>query len=205
MQQQASTHLTLNDKDGFLKELRTVTAPAHRRLEEVPLSKAIVSPQITREQYALYLAKMQAFTAPFEQQLFEPLNSIFGDIHTRRKASLLQHDLSFLAANGVYVPQVAPFQFRSGLALPFLAGAMYVLEGSTLGGKFIYKNIHAALQFDAQHGASYFNGYGADTGPKWKSFLGCFCSYATPQNSSEIFKGAAETFELMYDLLSSDK
>ncbi len=79
---------------------------------------------------------------------------------------------------------------------------MYVLEGSTLGGKYIYKNIHAALPLDELQGAAYFNGYGADTGKRWTCFLDQLCSYVTEENKTQVFKGADETFQLMLDLLS---
>ncbi|HVJ55393.1 MAG TPA: biliverdin-producing heme oxygenase [Aliidongia sp.] len=56
-------------------------------------------------------------------------------------------------------------------------GCLYVIEGSTLGGRVIYKRVKARLGFDADHGARYFFGYGADTAEMWASFIGKLNSF----------------------------
>jgi len=49
-------------------------------------------------------------------------------------------------------------------------GAMYVLEGSTLGGKIIYGQVNARLAIDRFTGARFFYGYGALTREFWSRF-----------------------------------
>lgn len=190
------------DKEAFLKELRSVTGPSHRQLEELPLSQAIVSPRLTPEQYALYLVKMNAFVSAFEQTLFPALLPVFPDIDTRRKAGLLQKDLQFLETKGIETPAFPTLQLHAGESPAYDAGRMYVLEGSTLGGKFIYKNINATLGYSAEEGAAYFAGYGPATGSMWTGFLDELCTFAAkPGNTSAIYKGADDAFRMMYDLL----
>jgi heme oxygenase len=50
-------------------------------------------------------------------------------------------------------------------------GALYVLEGARLGGKLLARRVKADLGLTAEHGASYLNGDGADTGRRWRLFL----------------------------------
>jgi heme oxygenase len=48
-------------------------------------------------------------------------------------------------------------------------GMMYVLEGSTLGGRFILQRL-SELGSDVSQ-LSFLDPYGAETGPRWRSFL----------------------------------
>lgn len=49
-------------------------------------------------------------------------------------------------------------------------GALYVLEGSSLGGQFLSRQLQERLQLTAAEGGAYFNGYGANTGKHWQAF-----------------------------------
>lgn len=190
-------------QDEFFKVLKTHTAPAHKALEALPLSQAIVSPSLSLNDYTAYLLRMQAFVVPFEQRVFPALGTIFNDLPQRRKAGWLAADLHYLALKGENHHAPAPAALEAGPSPSYDAGRLYVIEGSTLGGKFIYKNISASLGLDEGHGASYFNGYGAATGPMWTGFmaeLGRFA--ASPRaDQSEVVRGADDAFKMLYGLL----
>ena len=49
-------------------------------------------------------------------------------------------------------------------------GALYVIEGSTLGGRVITKMMQRQMNTDSLEGFSFFNGYGDDTERRWSSF-----------------------------------
>ncbi|WP_370877052.1 biliverdin-producing heme oxygenase [Acidovorax sp. A1169] len=51
-----------------------------------------------------------------------------------------------------------------------LWGCLYVIEGATLGGPMIIKNLSLNLGLTVASGASFFDGYGAQTGSRWKAF-----------------------------------
>lgn len=190
-------------QDDFFKALKTHTAPAHKALEALPLSQAIVSPGLSLNDYAAYLLRMQAYVAPFEQQIFPLLSPVFTDLPQRHKAPWLAADLAYLATKGSRHEAIPPAQLAAGPSLSYDAGRMYVLEGSTLGGKFIYKNVTAVLGLDEGHGASYFNGYGAATGPMWMGFMGQLGRFATSSAASQndIIRGADEAFGMLYEIL----
>jgi hypothetical protein len=46
-------------------------------------------------------------------------------------------------------------------------GCMYVLEGSTLGSKFIAHRLAEHLRIDRSSGGAFFNAYGEATGARW--------------------------------------
>jgi heme oxygenase len=184
----------------FLKRLRSETAVLHRELENLKLSKIIVSDQITREAYIHYLVCIYPFVKSCEEQFFAILAAYLPDVRLRKKSILIEKDLQLLHPS--WIPPV--MQGLSETSLDKAFGGMYVMEGSTLGGKFIYSNMVDRLSLDAAHGASYFYGYGADTGKMWTTFLSVLCHYAaTTGNESEIIAGACEKFEEVYRLLNT--
>jgi heme oxygenase len=53
-----------------------------------------------------------------------------------------------------------------------LVGALYVIEGATLGGQVISPQIQAGrLGVTPEHGGRFFHGYGEQTTPRWNEFL----------------------------------
>jgi heme oxygenase len=55
-------------------------------------------------------------------------------------------------------------------ALPQALGSMYVIEGSALGGQVIAPKLQRELGLVPGAGASYFHGFGRDTGGMWRDF-----------------------------------
>ncbi|MFL1501338.1 biliverdin-producing heme oxygenase [Pseudomonas sp. O64] len=50
-------------------------------------------------------------------------------------------------------------------------GALYVLEGATLGGQVLRRKMAQRLAVDADNGGAFLNVYGTETGRRWKDFL----------------------------------
>jgi heme oxygenase len=51
-----------------------------------------------------------------------------------------------------------------------LLGAMYVMEGSTLGGQLIARHVELVLGLTAGQGNAYLRGHNERTGQPWKEF-----------------------------------
>lgn len=94
----------------------------------------------------------------------------------RQRSLLLLRDLEALGA--VPVGEVLPAPFDSLLGsvaggdlavrhARFL-GALYVVEGSTLGGQFIARHVETALGLSPGEGNAYFLGYGEQTSARWR-------------------------------------
>ena len=156
---------------SFLENLRTATAKSHTALEELPISKSIMNPEVSNSEYALYLSLMQDVVKDAEENIFPSLKDSITDIDERKKNHLINKDLSVLGYNKTET--IKPLSNSlSNSSIGFALGVLYVIEGSSLGGRVILKNITNALGYTAENGASYFGGYGEKTGSQWKSFLG---------------------------------
>lgn len=183
--------------DFFISRLRTKTAPAHRALEELPISKAIVSPTVSRQDYAAYLNAMADAVHDLETHIFPRVSSLIPDLQERRKLSLILEDLAFYGAPKSHFRQV--FTTGENTSEAFAMGIVYVMEGSVLGGRMILKNLDNALGMNSESGARYFHGYGTETGSRWKSFMEWLAGHEAAQDcSDDIIRGANHAFAAIH-------
>lgn len=195
---QSETTLSLKG-DLFLKNLKEATADMHQALERLPLSVSIIDPAVTLTNYQDYLLNMLPIVLDLEQNLYPLLHGLVPNLDQRRKLPLLLQDLETL---GVKVPGMLPLSLTGSaqhISIPFAMGILYVMEGSTLGGRMIGNNIQKALAFTPVSGAKYFAGYGPATGSMWKSFLGDLQTFQVNENAGEeIIRGAQFAFTTIY-------
>ncbi|WP_143061910.1 biliverdin-producing heme oxygenase [Faunimonas pinastri] len=84
----------------------------------------------------------------------------------RRKTPYLDADIRTLGGVVAASAPYSPFTVRSeGEAL----GLLYVLEGSTLGGRVIFREM--TRRGVSSEGLSFFDAYGSDTGLMWRECL----------------------------------
>jgi heme oxygenase (biliverdin-IX-beta and delta-forming) len=122
------------------KALRAATAEAHERVDA-----AFAGFDLTdRESYARFLQAHAEVVLPLEAAV--PGERLTPDWEERKRGALLGEDLAFLRDTDVASPP-APSPAASDMAwdLPALAGTLYVLEGSRLGGKFLARQVPAGL------------------------------------------------------------
>lgn len=183
--------------DTFLANLRKSTASLHAQLEENPASKNLLKPDSTINDYIHYLEKMYGVISFCETVIFPRIGFLLPDIEQRKKLALLEKDLSLLSGtkNRAY-PDYKPFE-NSHTA--FALGYMYVIEGSTLGGRVILKQLEGKLPVHATSGANFFAGYGYETGGKWKTFIQTFSKWTIENDSEqEVISGAKHAFKTIY-------
>jgi heme oxygenase len=138
------------------------------------------------ERTASYLAAIEPVLAGFAW------DELGVDIAQRQRLALVARDLAVLgsdappAAQGVFTPR----------SLAEAIGALYVLEGSTLGGRFIERKVAALLGLDATSGIAYFHGHGERTGAMWKDFKQRADAWCGDDESryTVALHGARETF-----------
>ena len=146
-------------------QLRHATAAAHTALEATPLMQAVTQCVPSPAVYGAYLAGHWRVHAALEPLLADclPPSWTAGRLD---KAGWLLADLQALGATPGAAPVSAPRFDSQAEAL----GAMYVLEGATLGLGVVGRRLPAA--HPARHGAGRFMAaYGGDTGARWKTFL----------------------------------
>ena len=120
--------------------LRRLTSEAHRRTETAVLATGLFD---SRVRYADYLARLLPFYRAIEPRLAELLSPRESPafealaIERRQKAPLLARDLARLGRGAPIAPG------PSGVVVPTVRtpaaalGAAYVLEGKTLGARFL--------------------------------------------------------------------
>lgn len=192
-----STNLTSLISSNFLNNIKSKTADSHRKLESLPISASILSPSMKTADYIHYLCLMHDVHKNVEELIYPMLSGIIADLNERKKKHLIEEDLLYLnhnksASNNVFD--------SANLTVPFALGILYVVEGSTLGGRFILKNIMTVPGLDKDQGISYFKGYGEKTGSYWKSFLTFLESYEKKYNcGNTIIEGAVYAFDSIYN------
>lgn len=191
-----STHSASNIASNFLSDLKIQTSDSHKKLEELPVSMSIMSPEMKIEDYTYYLSLMHDVHNDTETLIFPLFSDLIEDLEHRRKKQLIENDLLFLNSNKTDSEKV--FQ-TEGISIPFALGILYVVEGSTLGGRFILKNVSKFPELSGDKGVSYFNGYGERTGSFWKLFLNFLSEYEQKHDCGDaIIEGAIFAFDSIY-------
>jgi heme oxygenase len=170
----------------ILQALRLETRPAHDALEQNAFNQQLTAGTVTEAAAAHFLAKMYGFLAPYEARLKAQNLGPEWEADTRQRAHLILTDLNQPAAALPICPDLPPLA-----TWPQLLGVMYVLEGSTLGGQVIARQLakqNIPLRL-------YFSGYGERTGSLWKAFCQLLSQEATPDNEADIVQSASLTFQ----------
>ncbi|HEX4608640.1 MAG TPA: biliverdin-producing heme oxygenase [Urbifossiella sp.] len=174
----------------LLAELKTRTRPHHERIE------AGLNPMregLTRADYEYLLAGFYGFYAPWEDRAATALRpDLRAEFDRRRKAPALDRDLRFLGADPAGLPRCARLPPTDSAAA--VLGAMYVVEGSTLGGQHIARHLARTLGVRPGAGCDFFSGYGDETGAMWKQFRAWLTAHGVGQEEV-VVAAAADTFD----------
>lgn len=183
----------------FIGRLRAATGPMHQRLENTPLSRALMQDNLTLATYINYLVHMREVVAWSEQHIFPMIGEVLPDVDKRRKLALIDDDIAVLRAMGEVARPLAfeGFGKTATKSEAHALGHMYVMEGSTLGGRMILQHVKKVLALDENTaGVSFFAGYGAETGARWKIFMAAMAERATNAAiADDIISGATDAFE----------
>jgi heme oxygenase len=181
----------------FLSDIKNKTAASHKRLENLKISRSLLDPEMKLTEYILYLDLMYDVQKSVEETVFPLVAGKIPDIEKRIKSNLILEDITYLNFNKiVHTPLFKEVEMSEAFAM----GILYVMEGSTLGGRFILKNVTKFPELQSGRGTSYFNGYGESTGSYWKAFLEKLSEYEENYNKSDsIMEGAVYAFDTIYN------
>jgi heme oxygenase len=184
----------------MLKGLKAATRSRHQALEQrLPLLDA----DLSHATYRHFVQRLFGFYEPLEAKLLSlPWWDAFGvDYTLRHKTPRLRHDLQVLGDTQASIAALPVCARLPPLTNPAQVwGCLYVIEGATLGGQIIIKKLNAHLGLTETSGASFFDGYGAQTGARWKAF----CA-AVPGEGEPVAGGqdaALGSANLTFDLFS---
>jgi heme oxygenase len=174
--------------DLLAQVIKKETAFLHQEVEQLllPELNAIQSP----EDYAAILQALYAYFQPVEELIQQHITSaVLPDIDKRRTAMLIVDDLAFLEMQ-ITLPPCATLPQITNTAQAF--GALYVLEGSTLGGKMIAKMLAKNPEVSISPGAlNFFSGYKEATGKMWTIFVD---TLNRQEDADTIVHAANQTF-----------
>lgn len=182
----------------ILKRLKEATRSRHAALESrLPLLDAHLARQAYREFVHLFFG----YYEPLEQKLMaQPCwESIGFDYTERRKTPRLAQDLLALGDSAEAMEGLARCQNLPALCSPGqVLGCLYVIEGATLGGQIISRHLASGLGLNATSGASFFSGYGPQTGSRWKAFCAMLEANAGQDGDHhDMVDSARQTFETL--------
>ncbi len=173
-----------------LGRLKRETAIEHEHVESL---MPLMSFPLEEPRYRAALVSLYGFIRGWEA--WSELNAP-GELHAmlseRRRSHFLEADLLYFGeypSTCHYMPADKNFADKAG----FL-GAMYVIEGSSLGGQYIACHVEKVLNLTAGQGDAYFRGYGERTGSMWREFQQVLA--AVPEDEAEaVIAAAKNTYE----------
>ncbi len=194
LKSERSFQQAVQQKEGgqsLLERLRQATTGVHMNLHSHPLLEPLLSSNLSLEKYRQTLQAFYGFYKLFETQV-RPYRKVF-------RSQWLEEDLIYLkgqvgAVQSHPLPEIKSF--------PALLGYWYVVEGASLGSRFIYRNIEAHLSLSAHQGARFFYAYGKETGLNWQNFKCFLCEQTLNlQQTDEAISAAVDTFVSMEQIL----
>jgi heme oxygenase len=176
-----------------LELIRASTADVHQALES---TLEVARPDAGEAAYGRYLAALLGWLEPLEQRLWslEWPSPVVPALRTG-KTRWIEADLRARGSSAAQIsalPRQRALPPMSSLAQRF--GAAYVVEGAQLGGQVLLRRLGPRL---APLPARWLEGYGHDTGGRWRSFLTALGSSVHERADAELAAGSARvTFEL---------
>lgn len=188
----------------IFQQLKTSTCAIHSALED---DLDLLRPELRLGEYKRLLERFYGFYVVWEPQIQIGLAQMPGlELDRRKKVPLLTDDLTYLGGNLARLsglPRCTSFpHLRSRERL---LGSLYVIEGSTLGGRILAHHFETTLRLRAGAGASFFASYQDQLGSMWNRFRSVLIDNTDPENQQDILDGARQTFECMHDWLCMRK
>jgi heme oxygenase len=175
------------------EELRNATSARHSALEGTELMNLFTGPALTRAVYADYLNRQWQVHSVMEAALAPWVPP--GWVQSRLvKVAWLTQDIAAIGSN-------LPVRRSLAWSVPTEAtealGAMYVLEGATLGVQIVARR---APEVTAS-ARRFLDGYGPHTGARWREFLVALEAVPSPAHA-QVCRAAVDTFDAFQALFS---
>jgi heme oxygenase len=177
----------------LLDRLRRDTRALHAQVESaVPILRRDAG----AAEYRTYLTALLRFHRPLEAALasVEGLHHLPLDLSGRWKTPYLDADLEALGMSVDERRRAADAHVPTTLGdVPSALGCMYVLEGATLGGQFVHRQLKARMPGVIDGASRYLQCYGPATAARWRTFCAVLDDRAA--DADAIVEGAVATFQ----------
>lgn len=177
--------------------LKQHTAEYHDAAEKLFNSKKIFNKTFTLEDYKKIIGTNYLMLLHSEDQIFSSLSDQLAEklnLENRKKLPLIEKDLASLALENRTAVHNLEFTSENEAL-----GALYVIEGSTLGGNVIAKQLSKTEGFD-EVTFNFFGCYQENTGPMWKNFKEVLDTEVQEQNYDEVLCGAKKLYTFLLNV-----
>lgn len=177
--------------------LKQNTADLHDAAEKLFNSDKIFNKTFTFDDYKKIIRNNYLMLLNSENQIIESLSTNFSDkldLDKRKKLSLIEKDLSSLALETEQASQKVEISNQNEAL-----GMLYVIEGSTLGGNVIAKQLSKTEGFKNVT-FNFFGCYQENTGLMWKNFKEVLDSEVKEENYGEVLAGAKKLYTLLLNI-----
>jgi len=204
-----------NGATGIMSHLRESTRALHKEAESRPLQRSMAKGTLPPGAYVMYLGQLRHLHESIEASLDAVLDSHpeLAGLFTndRRRVPDLDRDLAAFSVSPETVPVLPPTREFIGKVEDFvgsdpvaLLGPLYVLEGSTNGGRFLARVLERSLQIEDRAGLAYMDPY-LDRQPEmWAEFKRLADEVQlTPDQRDAVTEAARDTFRAIAEISDS--
>lgn len=177
--------------------LKQNTAEYHDAAEKLFNSEKIFNKTFTLEDYKKIIHINYLMLLHSEDKIFKSLSYRFSEklqLNQRRKLPLIQKDLKSLSLQN----RTATYTLEIENEHEAL-GMLYVIEGSTLGGNVIARQLSKTEGFD-DITFNFFGCYQENTGSMWKVFKDVLDSEVSKENYEEVLSGAKKIYTFLLNV-----
>jgi len=171
--------------------LRAATATDHAAVEgSIPL----MAEDLTVELYISCLSRIHGVVKAWETTALAGAPEwLKPTLIERQREGMLKRDLEWFGVRedegGMAMAEIPELNDTASLL-----GAMYVMEGSTLGGQLIARHVEQHLPLATHRGVEFFRGHREQTGPMWKEFCEILRTRVPDTQGEIVIRSAKEMF-----------
>ena len=177
-------------KTKLSEEVKALTSSAHQQLEKYLVK--IIRQISSVEDYKKLLHLFYGYYHPVENLIQVHLHTSSPVPLETRKSERLLSDIREidLQQNSIPIATTVPLVKNHTQAL----AALYVLEGSTLGGKYILQMVRKKIDLPEGTADSFLSGHGINTESNWKSFKDFLDEDVRQQDENTFHETVNDTF-----------
>lgn len=179
--------------------IKEATRQAHQQLEKIVVGK--LKAVSSYEDYVELLKCFYAYFSELEKAISPFITKeLLSDYKARRNSSYLKNDIYELGYHIRSLPVVVIPEIGNSLNA---FGALYVMEGSVMGGSTI---VEMLKKKGVIKGISFFSGYGLETAVMWGDFIIALNKIASTvreedmviQSANTTFMNFRDVFDIAY-------
>ncbi|CAD7811737.1 hypothetical protein CHRY9390_02407 [Chryseobacterium aquaeductus] len=177
--------------------LKQNTADFHNAAEKFFSSDKIFSKTFTLSDYKKMINSNYLMLLNSEDKIFSILSKNFSEklrLDLRMKLPLIEKDIESLNLKNQNATHNLEFANEQEAL-----GALYVIEGSTLGGNVIAKQLSKTENFD-HVSFNFFGCYKENTGMMWKDFKEILDTQVSEENYQDALSGAKKLYTFLLNV-----